>query len=226
MTTNEELCSYSIGQTQLKSDVILGLLLSVCLLLFYVKLCDWNFFYHLRILLEFAFSSVPRIQVELPTKRRMDCSTDSASKNASTSSNVSLSDPLKPGFIQCFDPSTLQHLGQVTAMTSTEVNAVVTKAAAAQPLWSRTSFAQRRKLLRTLQKYITEYAEDICHISAMDSGKTKVDALLGTCIHHPSILLRVDMNSLPISVMMLTTFNHYLLNYFNVSFLFPFSWYV
>lgn len=181
-TNNEEQCSvyyYSIGQIQLSSDVILGLLLSACLLLFYVKLCDWNFFYNLRIFIEFAFSSPPKIQLELPTKATVDRSTNASSKGTGLPNNGSLSDPSKPGFIQCFDPSTLQHLGQVKAMTSAEVNAVVSKAAAAQPLWSRTSFVQRRKFLRSLQKFITEHAEEICVISAMDSGKTQVDALLG-----------------------------------------------
>jgi hypothetical protein len=182
MTTNEEQCSvyyYSIGKIQMNSDAILGLLLSACLLLLFMKLCDWNFFYNFRILLEFAFSSPPKIQCELPTKATVDQSTNASPKGTGLPKNGTLSDPSKPGFIQCFDPSTLQHLGQVKAMTSSEVDAVVSKAAAAQHGWSRTSFAQRRKLLRSLQKFITEHAEEICVISAMDSGKTQVDALLG-----------------------------------------------
>ncbi len=53
------------------------------------------------------------------------------------------------------------------------------KAANAQKSWSKTTYTQRRMVLRTIQKYIVEHQEDICRVSARDSGKPKVDALLG-----------------------------------------------
>ena len=43
----------------------------------------------------------------------------------------------------------------------------------------KTSFAERRRVLRTIQKYICNHVEDICRVCSRDSGKPKCDALLG-----------------------------------------------
>jgi acyl-CoA reductase-like NAD-dependent aldehyde dehydrogenase len=88
-------------------------------------------------------------------------------------------DPRKPGKIQCYDPSTQQWLGEVTAMTEKEVNEVCRKSAEAQTEWKRTTFAQRRTVLRTIQKYMVRHVDEICRVSARDSGKPVVDAALG-----------------------------------------------
>jgi acyl-CoA reductase-like NAD-dependent aldehyde dehydrogenase len=64
-------------------------------------------------------------------------------------------------------------------MTKSEVETCCAKARKAQHSWSRTTYAQRRLVLRTIQKYILAHQEDICRVSARDSGKPKVDALLG-----------------------------------------------
>lgn len=83
------------------------------------------------------------------------------------------------GFIQCYDPSTFQWLGQVPAMTPNDVNEVCRKAAIAQQTWKTTTFAQRRQVLRTLQAYICDHVHEICRCSTRDSGKPIVDAALG-----------------------------------------------
>jgi hypothetical protein len=90
-----------------------------------------------------------------------------------------LIDPQKPGMIQCYDPTTQQWLGQVPAMTEPQVNEVCRKSAEAQKEWKRTSFAQRRTVLRTIQKYMVQHVDEICRTSARDSGKPVVDAALG-----------------------------------------------
>ena len=53
------------------------------------------------------------------------------------------------------------------------------KAAAAQKVWARSSFAQRRLLLRTIQRFILDNQQTICEVSARDSGKPMVDAAFG-----------------------------------------------
>lgn len=85
--------------------------------------------------------------------------------------DMRLQDPSRPGYVQCFDPSTLQHLGECKAMTAEEVNEVVRRARVAQQKWAKTSFEERKHVLRVLQKYITTHTEDICRVSSRDSGK-------------------------------------------------------
>jgi acyl-CoA reductase-like NAD-dependent aldehyde dehydrogenase len=64
-----------------------------------------------------------------------------------------------------------QRLGDVVAMTPAQVHEVCVKAAAAQKTWSKTTFAQRRAVLRTIQRYIVHHIDDICRVSSRDSGK-------------------------------------------------------
>ena len=45
--------------------------------------------------------------------------------------------------------------------------------------WKTTTYAQRRQVLRTIQKYITSNVEIICRVSARETGKPKIDAALG-----------------------------------------------
>jgi acyl-CoA reductase-like NAD-dependent aldehyde dehydrogenase len=46
-------------------------------------------------------------------------------------------------------------------------------------VWAKSSFAQRRRLLRIIQRFILENQEAICKVSARDSGKPMVDAAFG-----------------------------------------------
>jgi acyl-CoA reductase-like NAD-dependent aldehyde dehydrogenase len=81
--------------------------------------------------------------------------------------------------LNCFDPSTKQFLGQAKNMSAQEVKEILVKAKEAQQEWKKTTFAQRRMVLRTIQKYVVEHVEDICRVSARESGKPKVDAVMG-----------------------------------------------
>ena len=141
--------------------------------LLYSKLTDWNVFYMLKLILEFM-SPVPLINVAMSAAELLD---DGVTSQPSL--KVDLQDPQRPGFIQCYDPATKQRLGEVRAMTANDVHEVCIKAAQAQKTWAKTSYAERRKVLRTIQKYIVHHVEDICRVCTRDSGKPKVDALLG-----------------------------------------------
>lgn len=48
--------------------------------------------------------------------------------------------------------------------------------------WKYSSFAHRKHVLSVMLKYILEHAEEICKISAIDSGKPMVDAAFGELI--------------------------------------------
>lgn len=81
--------------------------------------------------------------------------------------------------IPCHDPATLESLGTVAAMDEDTVRAVVRRARAVQPAWAKTSFAERRAVLRDLLDHIVANQSAICELCVRDSGKTMVDASLG-----------------------------------------------
>lgn len=84
-----------------------------------------------------------------------------------------------PTFVPCFDPSTGRLLGSVPAASAADVSAAVAKARKAQKVWAQSSFSQRRRLMRILSRCTLDHADDICRISARDSGKTTTDAAFG-----------------------------------------------
>ncbi|MBK6512525.1 MAG: aldehyde dehydrogenase family protein [Polyangiaceae bacterium] len=81
--------------------------------------------------------------------------------------------------VPCHDPATLEPLGSVAAMDEAAVRAVVRRAREVQPAWGKTSFAERRAVLRAFLDYIVQNQSKICELASRDSGKTMVDAALG-----------------------------------------------
>jgi hypothetical protein len=138
------------------------------------KLNDWDVLYHVKLLMEYLFLSVPLIDVEMSPEEALEDGVKSK-----PSQSVDLVNKKRPGFIQCYDPSTHQFLGEVVAMSKEDVHDLCQRAAEAQKSWAKTTFSQRRQLLRTIQKYVVHHVEDICRVASRDSGKPKVDALLG-----------------------------------------------
>ncbi|CAD7698004.1 unnamed protein product [Ostreobium quekettii] len=112
------------------------------------------------------FEHVPAISVPLPTEAQNAVKVDPKSHVGDRT-------------IPCYDPSTMRLLGTVPAMNTKEVNATVDEAWKAAKIWKRSTFDQRRLLLKILQKFTVEHQEDICRVSARDSGKVVVDALFG-----------------------------------------------
>ncbi|KAI1392067.1 ALDH-like protein [Hypoxylon trugodes] len=81
--------------------------------------------------------------------------------------------------IQCYNPATSQLLGFVNPSTPAGIDRAIAQAATAQEKWAKTSFSERRKVLRTMLQYVLDNQEQICRVSSMDSGKTMIDAQLG-----------------------------------------------
>ncbi|KAL2007389.1 hypothetical protein VTN00DRAFT_8827 [Thermoascus crustaceus] len=69
--------------------------------------------------------------------------------------------------------------GGVKPETPEGIDRAVQAAKAAQVGWARTTFAERRKVLKTLLKYVLEHQDEIVTACCLDSGKTKVDASFG-----------------------------------------------
>ncbi|MCS6914387.1 MAG: aldehyde dehydrogenase family protein [Myxococcales bacterium] len=85
----------------------------------------------------------------------------------------------RPERISCHDPATLEPLGEVPVCSPAEVRERVSRARAAQKAWARSSFRERRRVLRTLLDLILSRKDEICRMAALDSGKTLLDAAMG-----------------------------------------------
>jgi acyl-CoA reductase-like NAD-dependent aldehyde dehydrogenase len=81
--------------------------------------------------------------------------------------------------IECTDPATLERLGRLPVTPREEIVAVVERARAAQASWGKTSFAERRAVLREVLARVVADQREICRLAARDSGKTMVDAVMG-----------------------------------------------
>ncbi|CCM03749.1 uncharacterized protein FIBRA_05895 [Fibroporia radiculosa] len=82
-------------------------------------------------------------------------------------------------YITCFDPATSFHLDCVLADTSLETTAKIYRAAEAQKRWKNTSFRDRRRVVRSLKKWLVDNQETCAKVACRDTGKTMLDAALG-----------------------------------------------
>ena len=156
------------------STAVVGTLV---LLLVWLLQDKYQILYHAGLWLEYLTSSVPTIDVPMSDAVAKD---DGVKGEPCT--KMVLVDPSNPKKLNCYDPSTKQFLGQAPNMSAEEATEILKKAKRAQVEWSKTTFAQRRMVLRTIQKYICEHVEDIVRVSSRESGKAKVDAVLGEVI--------------------------------------------
>lgn len=168
---HEQLLSPGSGGSSILRTVAVGLVVGWLVL---SKLQQWDVFYHFKLFVEYFIVSVPLIDVEMTPEEALD---DGVKGEPAKSTD--LVNKKRPGYIQCYDPSTHQYLGEVVAMTKDDVHDCCKRAAAAQKTWAQTTFRQRRQVLRTIQKYVVHHVEDLCRVASRDSGKPKVDALLG-----------------------------------------------
>ncbi|GBG29052.1 Aldehyde dehydrogenase 22A1 [Hondaea fermentalgiana] len=99
--------------------------------------------------------------------------------DAPVKEKMELEFPDRPGKLQCYDPATMQHLGEVEMMTRERVFEIVDKAHVAQREWAKTTFGQRRALLRALLDYYVHNIDDIVRVCVRDTGKTRLCAVLG-----------------------------------------------
>src|ERR1700748_3760440 len=81
--------------------------------------------------------------------------------------------------LECRDPATLERLGNVPILSRSDVVLRVERGRAAQAAWGRTSFAERRRVLRALLDYTVANQPENCGRGARDWGRTLADALLG-----------------------------------------------
>ncbi|CAG8447058.1 8594_t:CDS:2 [Scutellospora calospora] len=98
---------------------------------------------------------------------------------------LNIKDPQNPGYITCYDPATGQLLSNIRAHTEQDVINSLKKVRNAQKKWALTTFAERRKVLKSLLNFIVKNQDEICWVSCRDTGKSLVDAkfgeILATC---------------------------------------------
>ena len=81
--------------------------------------------------------------------------------------------------IQCYAPATSHLVGLVNPTTPDGIDRIIAKAEAAQVQWRQSTFVQRRRVMKTLLKFVLDNQETIARIACLDSGKTRVDAIFG-----------------------------------------------
>ncbi|KAI9477810.1 MAG: Aldehyde/histidinol dehydrogenase [Benjaminiella poitrasii] len=96
--------------------------------------------------------------------------------------NPTIRDPSDPSNIICYDPATGYLIDTIPNPTAKEIKALYERTAAAQLKWAKTSFEQRRAVLRSLLAFVLENQETICSVGCRDTGKTMIDASLGEVI--------------------------------------------
>ncbi|ORE05331.1 ALDH-like protein [Rhizopus microsporus var. microsporus] len=96
--------------------------------------------------------------------------------------NATIRDINDPSNMICYDPSTGYHLDTIPSPTAAKVKELYERTSSAQFEWSKTSFEERRAVLRSLLDFILENQEVICQVGCRDTGKTMIDASLGEVI--------------------------------------------
>ncbi|KAG6018781.1 hypothetical protein E4U41_003585 [Claviceps citrina] len=117
------------------------------------------------------------LRISTPRPRRYTVPPPRVPPDSETAADET-SGPIR-GVIPCYAPATGRFLGLVQASTPDDIDGRIAAAAAAQKSWAKTSFGERRAVLRSLMQHVLDHAREICGIAALDSGKTMVDAQLG-----------------------------------------------
>ena len=63
-------------------------------------------------------------------------------------------------------------MGNIPSPSVQQVQEAYERARIAQEKWSKTTFEQRRAVLRSLLDFVLENQEDICRVGCRDTGKT------------------------------------------------------
>ena len=91
--------------------------------------------------------------------------------------------PLADGRVRCYDPATGYVLDNFPADTPASIHEKVGRAVAAQTAWATSTFAQRRRVLRTMHAWIQRDREPIARMACRDTGKTVRKACVADAGH-------------------------------------------
>ncbi|EIW85451.1 Aldedh-domain-containing protein [Coniophora puteana RWD-64-598 SS2] len=108
-------------------------------------------------------------------------------KNANLKSHLEYPDlmPLQHpdrDYITSYDPASNLHIGTFHADTRADIEDKILKARAAQETWRLSTFQERRRVMRSLLKWLVDNQDVCARVACRDTGKTLVDAALGEVI--------------------------------------------
>jgi len=81
-------------------------------------------------------------------------------------------------YITCFDPATGLHLDTLLADNIDEIETKINNAGVAQVSWRNSSFAERKRVIRSLKKWLVDNQEVCARVACRDTGKTRVLCVL------------------------------------------------
>lgn len=76
-------------------------------------------------------------------------------------------------YITCYDPANSLHIRTVIADNDREIRAKIIRARDAQETWAQTTFAERRRVMRSLLKWLVENQQECARVACRDTGKTR-----------------------------------------------------
>ncbi|KAF8638823.1 hypothetical protein AX17_001881 [Amanita inopinata Kibby_2008] len=82
-------------------------------------------------------------------------------------------------YITSFDPATSLHIGTFLADDEKDIQDKIRRATQAQKKWKQTTFTQRKRVVRSLLKWLVDNQEVCARVACRDTGKTLIDASLG-----------------------------------------------
>ncbi|KAK7049325.1 Meiotic Sister-Chromatid recombination aldehyde dehydrogenase [Paramarasmius palmivorus] len=85
-------------------------------------------------------------------------------------------------FITSYDPSNGSHISTTMVDNRHDITEKIRKAVEAQKKWRKTSFTQRRRVIRSLKTWLIDNQELCARVACRDTGKTLIDAALGEII--------------------------------------------
>jgi acyl-CoA reductase-like NAD-dependent aldehyde dehydrogenase len=75
-------------------------------------------------------------------------------------------------YITSFDPATGFHIGLEIADNEEEIKRKIDRARSAQQTWRKTTFTERRRVIRSLLKWLVDNKESCARVACRDTGKT------------------------------------------------------
>ena len=75
-------------------------------------------------------------------------------------------------YITSYDPATGLHLKTFMADSARDIETKIGNAAAAQEEWAFSTFADRKRVMKSLKRWLVENQEVCARVAARDSGKT------------------------------------------------------
>ena len=75
-------------------------------------------------------------------------------------------------YITSYDPATGLHIGTFLADDEDDIARKIESASQAQPVWRESTFRKRRRVVRSLMKWLVDNQDDVARVACRDTGKT------------------------------------------------------